>query len=105
MLLTPTDNAALHDGLEALLREAKRREITRPPFGRGPLHLPYEDYFENDIDDENPNFRFDYGFNALKFLADYLRQREQRDGDDAPAPAPVEAPSAAPVVEGECQGE
>lgn len=86
----------VHKALEALLVEAKRLGITKPPFGRGKLHLPYEDYIagddeadEQELDDnfdENPTFAYRYGFNALRFVADYLRDYStQRSASPAPA--------------------
>lgn len=86
----------VHRALEALLVEAKRLGITKPPFGRGKLHLPYDDYVAVDDEaddqdlgenfDENPKFEYSYGFNALRFVADYLRDYStQRSASPAPA--------------------
>ena len=93
----------IHGALEALLIEAKERGIDKPPYGRGPLHLPYDDYtredddeddedddeegegdYDEDEDDdfeEDPPFKFEYGFNALSFLADYLRAHNPNNPD------------------------
>ena len=88
----------IHGALEALLIEAKERGIDKPPYGRGPLHLPYDDYTrddgsEEDEDDEDydedddedfeqaPPFKYEYGFNALSFVADYLRAHNPNNPD------------------------
>jgi hypothetical protein len=59
------------------LKEAKRRNILTPPYGRPPNPTPLitEDEYiksKDDLDDE-PKFNFDYGFNPLRFLADYIK--------------------------------
>lgn len=88
----------IHGALEALLIEAKERGIDKPPYGRGPLHLPYDDYTkdygdEDDEDDEDydeededdwdkdPPFKYEYGFNPLRFVSDYLRAHNPANPD------------------------
>ena len=94
-----TLDSLLHEGLEALLREAQEKDVLLPPFGRPPLQLPFEEYQaaeeegsdEDDDEDEDedgtadgtadgdeggvpagPEFAFNYGFNPLMFLAKFL---------------------------------
>ena len=67
-------------GLEKLLALAKTKNYMVMPFGRKedptPL-LSEEDFLRQDIlqfpaEEDNPVFKFEYGFNPLKFLADYV---------------------------------
>ena len=73
----------LERGLQKLLGEVRRRKITQPPYGRPPAPSPLisEEAFvslgssgadDGDGDSDEPVFRFDYGFNPLKFLAEYV---------------------------------
>ena len=90
----------IHGALEALLIEAKERGIDKPPYGRGALCLPYDDYTkdegsEEDDDEEyvegddeegsedfdEPPFKYEYGFNALRFVSDYLRAHNPNNPD------------------------
>jgi hypothetical protein len=86
----------LHSGVESTLREAENQDVLEPPYGRKVANpLPKtDDEDELDADDpwadvedeededgeedgeeeeEEPKFEFAYGFNALKFLGEYLK--------------------------------
>jgi len=68
-------------GLEKLLAEAKTKNYLEAPFGRkqAPTPLLSEEAFltqgglHGAGDDDEPAFSFEYGFNPLKFLAEYVR--------------------------------
>lgn len=80
-------NSTLHDSIERLLQEAKKKGVLLPPFGRPPTPTPFVDEDEeivqdldattedtrneDDVDDVT-NFKYQYGFNPLEFLADLL---------------------------------
>lgn len=79
----PSLEDILERGLQKLLGEVRRRNITQPPYGRPPTPSPLlsEEAFvslgssgadDGDDSSDDPVFRFDYGFNPLKFLADYV---------------------------------
>ena len=71
----------LERGIEKLLTEVKAKGYTEAPFGRMPEPTPLlseEDFLERGCleapaEDDEPRFEFTYGFNPLKFLADYIR--------------------------------
>ena len=93
----------LRDAFEALIKEAASRDALEAPYGRNPYPDPYADYLkwaEEEVDDDddqsfnfNPEFHYDYGFNPLRFIANYLQEHDpSAKNDDVPGPAP--APSA-----------
>ena len=68
----------LQNGIEKLLEHMKKHNYHEPPFGRLPDPTPLitEDEFLSDgglnSSDDDPEFKFEYGFDPLKFLSDYL---------------------------------
>eukprot|EP01032_Pedospumella_encystans_P027561 gene27561-31148_t len=68
----------VHDGIAKLLAEAKKKDCLDPPYGREafPTPLITEDQFIQDgalqSDDVEPEFKFEYGFDPLKFLSDFI---------------------------------
>jgi hypothetical protein len=68
----------LKDGLSKLLLEAKEKNFLEPPYGRMPYPTPLiseETFIQQggiDCSDEDPEFNFEYGFDPLKFLADFI---------------------------------
>ena len=68
-------------GLEKLLAEAKMKNYLEAPFGRKEAPTPLlseEDFLtrgclNNAPEEDEPVFKFEYGFNPLKFLAEYVR--------------------------------
>lgn len=71
----------LEKGIRKLLDEVRRQNITKAPYGRKPEPSPLiseEDFVKvehNKIEDDGgdePTFNFDFGFNPLKFLGDYI---------------------------------
>lgn len=78
-------NTTLRDSIERLLVEASNKEAILAPYGRPPTPTPFVDEDEeitqgddasNDEDDldDATNFKYEYGFNPLVFLADYLHR-------------------------------
>lgn len=69
----------LKKGVEELCKHAKQSNFLEFPFGRKPDPTPLisEEFFINaaggpDCDDKEPPFVYDYGFDPLKFLSDYM---------------------------------
>ena len=68
----------LKDGLSKLVLEAKEKNFLEPPYGRMPYPTPLiseETFIQQggiDCSDEDPEFNFEYGFDPLKFLADFI---------------------------------
>ena len=68
----------LKDGLSKLLVEAKEKNFLEPPYGRMPYPTPLiseEAFIQQggiNCSDEDPEFNFEYGFDPLKFLADFI---------------------------------
>lgn len=94
-------NSTLRDSIERLLVEASNKDAILAPYGRPPTPTPFVDEDEEitqdnddtgkdeeDMDDAT-NFKYEYGFNPLVFLADILhrahpdsiasRQKQQAD--------------------------
>jgi hypothetical protein len=78
-------NSSLQGGIAKLLEEARRKGCIAPPYGRPPTPSPFVD--ESQIDEEAllqedltgqsldiNNFDYEYGFNPLLFLSDYIRR-------------------------------
>ena len=78
-------SASLRGGISKLLEEAKRKGCIAPPYGRPPVPSPFVD--ESQIDEEAllqedlsgqkldiDNFDYEYGFNPLLFLSDFIRR-------------------------------
>lgn len=71
-------NKIVHDGIAKLLIEAKNKNYLEPPYGRLPFPTPLitEDDFIKEgalhSDDAEPEFKFDYGFDPLKTLAEFI---------------------------------
>ena len=71
----------LSRGLEKLLAEVKAKQFMQAPFGRKPEPTPLiseEDFLLNGClqdtsEADEPRFQFEYGFNPLAFLAEYVR--------------------------------
>ena len=69
-------NDILQNTLEDLLREARSRNVLDAPYGRPPTPTPFVDVndidsytdLEDDQDDENLEFKYEYGFNPLIYL-------------------------------------
>ena len=65
-------------GIAKLLEEAKTKEFLEPPYGRLPFPTPLisEDEFiaagALESDDAESQFKFEYGFDPLKILADFI---------------------------------
>lgn len=71
-------NKILQDGITKLLFEAKTKNYLDPPYGRLPNPTPLitEDQFIQGggihCDDSPPEFNFEYGFDPLKYIADFI---------------------------------
>ena len=71
-------NTLIQQALEKLCAHARDKNYLLPPYGRNiePTPLITEEDFVNvgglKADDTQPEFHYDYGFDALKFVADYL---------------------------------
>jgi len=71
-------DSILKEGLSKLLLEAKEKNFLEPPYGRMPYPTPLisEEAFIQQggihCNDEDPEFNFEYGFDPLKFLADFI---------------------------------
>ena len=68
----------VRDGIQKLLAEAKEKGHEEYPYGRLPNPTPLiteEEFLAAggiECDDDEPEFKFDYGFDPLKYLADYI---------------------------------
>lgn len=77
-------NTTLRDSIERLLQEAKNKNAVLPPFGRPPTPTPFidddeeispePDSADEDTRDDPSNFKYEYGFNPLIFLADFIHR-------------------------------
>jgi hypothetical protein len=75
-------NSTLLASLGRLLEEARSKDVILPPYGRPPTPTPFCDDNEelddlNDEDastDDSANFKYQYGFNPLLFLGDFLHR-------------------------------
>mmetsp|Transcript_13009 Transcript_13009/g.24004 ORF Transcript_13009/g.24004 Transcript_13009/m.24004 type:complete len:774 (-) Transcript_13009:142-2463(-) len=78
-------NTTLRDSIEKVLEEAKNKNALLPPFGRPPTPTPFvdedeevcQDLEEDEADtrnDDAANFKYEYGFNPLIYLADFFHR-------------------------------
>eukprot|EP01041_Mallomonas_annulata_P011129 gene11129-23264_t len=73
-------NNILQRGFEHLLVTAKKNDVLEAPYGRPPTPTPFVDDDEEDLDsgsgddddDDFVEFKYEYGFNPLKFLGDFI---------------------------------
>jgi hypothetical protein len=72
-------NEILRKGIEELCQYAKKNDYLTPPYGRNPDPTPLiteEEFLVKGglkCEDDEPPFSYEYGFDPLKFLADYLK--------------------------------
>lgn len=72
--------STIESGLERLLSAARKKDVLQAPFGRPAPFTPYvvpdagSGAADSADDGLEPQFSYDYGFNALTFLSDIVRQ-------------------------------
>ena len=81
-------NLTLRDSIERLLVEVKSKGALLPPYGRPSTPTPFVDEDDaivqdldlddedtrNDADDAAASFQYEYGFNPLTFLAEFIHR-------------------------------
>jgi hypothetical protein len=94
--VSPELGSLIDRALQALLTEAEKHGVLKPPYGRAPMPEPSSILKPLDIDDDEPepvpgddglaeddeddsdllNYKYEYGFNPLVFIGEWLQAND-----------------------------